>query len=138
MKNYEILYDEYDDDYETKDKGPFTVEEIVNLVDTEVITRDQDIRKLDTEEVVSADYILIFDIEEDENESAVRKTKTSVVKALLGVAMVLSALALIYMIVDGANSGQQVRGRQLIIIGVLGLAGAKILIDNVRWTGSGK
>ncbi|MFK5922235.1 MAG: hypothetical protein QM496_08655 [Verrucomicrobiota bacterium] len=142
MKIYEIVYDE--DEYEDEndddavirpDKGPYTFEEIEGLVGTGEITQEQDIRKLGTEGTFSADYVLIFDRVEEQNEIEVKKATTNKLKAVIGIGMIVMALVFLAMIIHGAKTGQRVRGRQIIIIGVLGLAGAKVFMDN---TGSKK
>lgn len=142
MKIYEIVYDE--DEYEEEgddeavvrpEKGPYSFDEIENLVETSVITREQDIRKIGTEGTFSVDYVLIFDRAEEEHDDEVKKSTKNKLKAIIGVGMIVMALVFLAMIIHGAKTGQRVRGRQIIIIGVLGLAGAKVVMDN---TGSKK
>ncbi len=139
MKIYEIVRDEDDfDDENNLQQGPFTFEEIEDLVERRFISRDQEIRNLETSDRHSADYVLIFERAEEESEEDMTKGKSSKLKAVVGALILIAALSFLALIIHGANSGQRVRGRQLIIIGVMGLAGAKILIDNVGKRGRKK
>lgn len=127
MKNYEIVKKKNGED----ERGPFSFQEIEELVEAGTISREQEVQKLDTGEIVSADYILLFDFEGEDREATVVNPKSNGLKAVLGIVMILCSIVFLAMIIWRAKSGQEVRGRQFIIVGVLGLAGAKIFINNI-------
>ena len=124
MTTYEILHKKY------CLQGPFTLAQIKQLVEAGDIAKEQEVRKSDTNESISADYALIF-FEDDTLKEERDGSGGSKVKMVFGAVMSVAGLVVAVLLIQAIRAEQEVSRRLIVVSVVLVLAGAKVFQKNL-------
>lgn len=108
-------------------KGPFTGEDIENLIKTGEIGKSQKVRKVHTGKVIDARYALLSAKANDAQPSAPSKGKF-----VAGILMLVVGLAAVAFLFYARGENEQVRGKLFLIPGILVLGGVKMIAGNLK------
>ena len=120
LTTYEILSPDF------SGQGPFTGQQIEDLIKSGKLSGDQDVKKITNGKIINARYALL-----SANAADLPPSPPTKLKATIGIALTAGGLAIILFLVYSAESGERVRGKLFIIPGAMILIGAKMLLSYI-------